>query len=302
MNSSEKYPEGEILIRELFEILWEKKKFIIGATFISAIFSVIFSLMLTNYYVSASVLVARDGSGSSSGLLSQYSGLASLAGISIPGVGGGGTATEVIEIIKSREFANHLSKFDEIKQSVMAAKSYDSSSQELTYDSSIYDAEKNEWIEPEPSYLQLHREYRDILSISTDIETGFISISIEHMSPVFAKNFLTLIITEANKLKREKDIETSTNALKYLKDELSKTSFVEIKESINLLIESQLETQMMAKINEEYSLITLEPPFIPDKKSKPNRAMICILGTILGAMISVIFILFQHYFYKANEA
>ena len=78
------------------------------------------------------------------------------------------------------------------------------------------------------------------------------------------------IIAEINSLNRQVDIAKSSQALSYLKKELSKTSLVEIKRSINQLIESQLETQMLAKINEDYSLIILETPFVPERKSKPN--------------------------------
>ena len=74
--------------------------------------------------------------------------------------------------------------------------------------------------------------------IYKDKKTGLVSITIEHISPIFAKDFLTLIIKEANTLKRKKDIDTSNKALIYLKEELSQTRFVEIKDSINQLINS----------------------------------------------------------------
>ena len=118
---------------------------------------------------------------------------------------------------------------------------------------------------------------------------------VEHISPVFAKEFLDLVIREANELMRKKDMEDSRQGLEYLKSELSKTSFVEIQESINTLIEAQLETQMMTQINQDYILIEIDPPFIAEEKSKPSRALISIFGTILGAILSVSFVLINHY-------
>ena len=47
----------------------------------------------------------------------------------------------------------------------------------------------------------------------------------------------------------------------YLKEEFNRTFLKEIKLSIQSLIEFQLETQMRAKISEEYSLSVLEPPY-----------------------------------------
>ena len=50
-------------------------------------------------------------------------------------------------------------------------------------------------------------------------------------------------------------MEESKQGLGYLTSELSKTPFVEIKESVNALIEAQLETQMLAQIHQDYILI-----------------------------------------------
>ena len=96
-------------------------------------------------------------------------------------------------------------------------------------------------------------------------------------------------------MNQKKDIDTSSKALGYLKTELSQTSLVEIKQTINNLIETQLQTQMMANIHDEYSLISLDPPFIPEEKSKPSRAIIVILSTMLGGILSLIIVLVRHY-------
>ena len=186
-------------------------------------------------------------------------------------------AAQTIELIKSRKFVKHLMTFDDILPSIMAAKTYNSGSQELLFDQKLYDSETKIWKgKPKkngliiPSYLEAHEVYiGNMLSISQDKTTGFISINIEHISPLFAKELLELIIRESNELLRKKDMEESKQGLGYLTSELSKTPFVEIKGSINALIEVQLETQMLAQIHQDYMLIEIEPPFIPEEKSKP---------------------------------
>jgi len=208
-----------------------------------------------------------------------------------------------MEIIKSREFVKHLMTFENVLPSIMAAKSYDAASQELYFDPEIYDAKTKTWIrEPsknkgtKPSYLEAHKAYLNtMLSISQDNKTGLVYIMIEHISPIFAKDFLALIIKEANTLSREIDIDSASKALSYLKIELSQTSLVEIKKSIYQLIEAQLETQMAANIHEEYSLITIEPPFIPEEKFKPSRTYIVIISTMLGGILGVMIVLVRHY-------
>ena len=305
IDKNDPYSDDEIDLKELFNVLWTAKKLIILITAIFAIGSVVYSLSLTNYYKSESLLLARSASETQG--LSQYSGLAAMAGVTLPS-SGENQAAQTIELIKSRKFVKHLLTFEDIRPSIMAAKSYNHVSQELLFDQKLYDSETKTWKRKPsknspmiPSYLEAHKAYIDMLSIAQDIQTGFISINIEHISPVFAKDFLELIIRESNELLRKKDMEESKQGLEYLTSELSKTPFVEIKESINALIEVQLETQMLAQINQDYILIEIEPPFIPEQKSKPSRALICVTGTMLGGMLSVLIVLIRHYFFVEED-
>ena len=300
MQENEFYFDDEFDLRELFNALWTAKKLIILITAIFAIGSVVYSLSLNDYYKSGSIFLARSASGNQG--LSQYSGLAAMAGITLPSSSGEDKAAQMMELIKSRKFVKHLMTFENILPSILAAKSYNNSTQELLFNQKLYESETKTWKNNEiPSYLKAHKAYLNMLSISQDKKTGFISINIEHISPVFAKDFLELIIRESNELVRKKDMEESKQGLEYLTSELSKTPFVAIKESINALIEVQLETQMMAQINQDYILTEIEPPFIPEQKSKPSRSFICVAGTILGGILGVLIVLIRHYSFAEEE-
>tara|TARA_B100000700_G_scaffold95966_1_gene107988 strand:+ start:302 stop:1234 length:933 start_codon:yes stop_codon:yes gene_type:complete len=300
MQENEFYFDDEIDLRELFNVLWTAKKLIILITAIFAFGSVIYSLSLNDYYKSGSIFLARSASGNQG--LSQYSGLAAMAGITLPSSSGEDKAAQMIELIKSRKFVKHLMTFENILPSILAAKSYNNSTQELLFNQRLYESETKTWKNNEiPSYLKAHSAYLNMLSIAQDKKTGFIYINIEHISPVFAKDFLELIIRESNELIRKKDMEESKQGLEYLTSELSKTPFVAIKESINALIEVQLETQMMAQINQDYILTEIEPPFIPEQKSKPSRTFICVAGTILGGILSVLIVLIRHYSFGEED-
>ena len=296
MEQSETGNEEGINLLKIIKTLWEEKVFLISLTTLFAIFSVIYALMLTNLYKSESILQARDSQDAS--MFSQFSGLASMAGLSLPGAAND-SSTEIIEIIRSREFVKHLTKFEEVLPSLLAAKSYDQVSQKIIYDSESYNSLENVWLENKenintiPTYLDAHIEYSKIVSVSKDLKTGLISISVSHISPVFAKEFLDLIINEANSLKRDKDILTSEKAIKYLQEQLAVTPQASIKGSINSLIEAQLKTRMMANIHEDYALIAIEPPFIPERRYYPVRSLIAIFGTLFGLAIGIIVVLIR---------
>ena len=300
-NSEEKNPseyyqvfEQNTDLKEILDIIWTSKKILITFTMSVALFTLFYVLFLNNFYKSESVLVPTNYKNSST--LSDISGLASLAGISID-PGGNNSITETISIIQSREFIKHLLTFDEILPSIMAPKSYNKNNERIIFDSSLYNQKEGTW-EKKPTYLEVHNRYiSEMLTIEEDQRTGLIKISIEHISPVFAKNFLSLIISEANFLKRKKDIDISKKALNFLERELSNTNLIDIKQSINQLIKAELQKTMMANINEEYSLSIIEPPFIPEDKSRPSRALIVLIATFLAFILCSFYIYIRHFLF-----
>ena len=104
-----------------------------------------------------------------------------------------------------------------------------------------------------------------------------------------------LIIDQANELMRDRDLRESSDAIAFLNTEIPKSSLITMKEAINNLVQAQLEKQMLSKINTEYILKVIEPPFIPEEKSRPLRAVICIFGTLIGGILAIILVLIRHY-------
>tara|TARA_Y100001970_G_C14256833_1_gene876165 strand:+ start:122 stop:1093 length:972 start_codon:yes stop_codon:yes gene_type:complete len=298
----------DIDLRDLFNTLFKAKKTVILITAICSICSVLYALSLTNYYLSESVMSVRNSS-ENQGLLSQFSGAASLMGVNLSS-SGDNRPQQVIQLIQSRNFVKHLLTFDGVLTSIMAPKSYDSNTKELQLDPEIYDPETKNWKgEPKedgsikPSYLDVYGVYmEDIVTVSQDTGTGFISISVTHISPYFAKEFLDLIIKEANSFLRNKDLEESREALKYLRSQLEENSLVQLRESINNLIESQLEIQMMANINEDYVLVNIDPPYIPEKIISNNKILIVVFSTILGSILGSAVVLLREYLLRIKEA
>ena len=83
-----------------------------------------------------------------------------------------------------------------------------------------------------------------------------------------------------------------------LNDQLNIYKVADIRNSINALIQSQLETEMLANVRKDYLLRPLDSAYVPEKKSAPVRSMICIAGTFIGFMLSIFFILTNHYFFR----
>ena len=291
--------DDSIDLKELFSLLWGGKKLIILITAVFAFCSVLYALSLTSYYRSETVLTLAQGSNEMSSL-SRYGGLASLAGINIPSAGTDKGAL-LVNTIMSRAFLKNLLSIEDVLPSLMAVKSYDSESKKIVFDPNIYDATNKKWLQTPPSYLQAYGIYMGQMTVNYYEPTGLIYISLEHESPVFAQKFLDLIIHEADSLMREKDLQQSSDALEYLINEISKTSLIEMKSSMNQLIQSQLETQMMAKISTDYALKVIEPPFIPERKFSPSRSLISLVGTMLGFVLGIVWVLIRHYYQRYTQ-
>lgn len=293
--------EDFIDIREVLDIIFKGKLIIIVITLLFAVSSVLYSLSLNNIYRSSAVLTLTDDSNSGQNLASKYSGLASLAGISL------GSATSdksdwAIEKIKSRDFllglVNDKPKF---VPALMAAGNYDKTSNSLTYNSEIYDVSNNTWLDGQPHYLDIWRSYLGKLYISKSKDNGFISISFDHISPLFAQEMVVSIIKKINDVAKENDLAESTQAMDYLLKLSPDISNATIKLSLNKVIEEQLRIQMFSNIKTNYLFKTIEPPYTPIYKLKPSRAVICIMGTLMGFILGILIVLIRRYFFTNSS-
>jgi uncharacterized protein involved in exopolysaccharide biosynthesis len=87
-----------------------------------------------------------------------------------------------------------------------------------------------------------------------------------------------------------------------LKQQVANTSLADLQSMFFELIQSQTETVMLAQVRPEYVFKTIDPAVVPEEKSKPSRALICVLGTLLGGMLGVVIVLIRHYARSEAEA
>ena len=281
-------------LKELVDLLWKGKKVIISVTSVIALSTMFYALSLTNYYQSVSTMSMMNTDSKMSSSFSGMGGLASFAGINLSGEMTKGAM--IVNTINSRSFLKHLLSFDGVLPSMMAAESYDSESKKVVFDSDIYDAAKKEWIGAQPHYLEAYKVYRGMVSVDFHDVRNTIFLTSEHISPIFAQEFLALIIREADNTIRQQDVKRSSEAVEYLTSELSKTALTEIRTSINVLLQRQLEQQMRGGISSNFVINVIDPPFVPIEKIRPSRTFICLVGTFFGFVIGVFWVVLrQHY-------
>jgi len=301
--------DDEIDLRELFSVLWAGKKLIVAVTAIFAVVSVIYALSLANQYKASAVVSPAHSGGSSLGAMAgQLGGLASLAGINI-GSGESNETQEAMEIMQSWGFIEAFIQTHALQVPVYAATGWDKGSNSLKLNDDLYDAASKRWLIEDdasgenraPSSWELYESFKSRVAVSQDKTSGLINVSVEYYSPQIAKQWVDLFIRTINDYMRARKLEQVNRNIEYLTVQIEKTAIADMREVFYQLIEEQTKSKMLAEASPEYAFVTVSRAMVPEEKSQPKRALVCILGTLLGGMLSVLWVLVRRYaFSKAD--
>ena len=301
MNQNNKlYHEDEIDLKELFFTFWDKKLLIVSITSIFAILSVIYALLLPNIYTSTTLLAPTKTDDSLTSQLGQFSSLARVSGISLPSKSGSRTQ-EAIERIKSFEFFSKYFLPNVMLENISAVKRWNPNSNQLIYEEKVFDNLSKKWLEDIPSEQEAFVIFNKALSITVDRKTEFVSISIDHKSPIIAKEWLDIIIYNINESMRLEDIDLAQNYINFLNKSQQVTNLQSLKVVASNLLENQMQTLMLASSSQAYIFKTINSPIIPELKSGPSRAIIYMAITIFGGFLSLLIVLIRHYFFVEDK-
>ena len=299
--------DDEIDLRELFSVLWAGKIKIIAITAIFAVASVNYALSVPNQYKATALLApAQSNGGGLSGALGQLGGLASLAGVSLGG-GESGEAQIAQEIMKSWSYIEGFIADNDIAVELAAVQGWSKGSNELQINDSVYDTENKQWLVENaagvtgpPSSWSLFQAFSGRLVVSEDKNSGLVSVSIEYYSPLIAKQWVDLYVESINRFMQQRQVTKVSRNIEYLQEQIGKTSIAEMQEVFYSIIEEQTKNKMLADASPDYAFVAVGPSMVPEIKSQPKRAFICILGTLLGGMLSVLLVLVMHYARKSD--
>jgi uncharacterized protein involved in exopolysaccharide biosynthesis len=300
-----KYHSTEIDLKELWGAVWQGKLLIILVTFVFTLASVFYALSLPNMYTSEALLApAEEESANMGGMASQLGGLASLAGVSLGASKTDKTAL-ALEVMNTRAFIFKFIEKHNVTPELMAVKNWDLESNTLTYDESIYNPVTKQWLrvakyplKPKPSLQEVYKTFQDVVNVEQDPLTSMITISVNFISPYIAKQWVDWLINDINQEMKSRDLREANESINYLNNQLEKTSISGLQEILYQLIEDQTKTIMFANVREEYALKTIDPALVPELKSGPTRALICILAMILGGIFSILIVLVNYYIKK----
>jgi uncharacterized protein involved in exopolysaccharide biosynthesis len=301
--------DDEIDLRELFGVLWAGKIKIIAITAVFALASVIYALSVPNQYKATALLApAQSDGGGLSGALGQMGGLAALAGVTLGG-NESGEALIAQEIMKSWSYIEGFIAENNIAVEVYAAEGWNKGSNTLEIDDDLYDTAQKSWLIEDddtgelrpPTSWELFEEFQEKLSVSEDKKSGLVSVSIEYYSPLIAKQWVDMYVESMNRFMQQRQVTKVSRNIEYLQEQIEKTSITEMQEVFYSIIEEQTKNKMLAEASPDYAFVAVGPSMVPEEESQPKRVLIiCILGILLGGMLSVLLVLVMHYTRKPD--
>ncbi|WP_457755611.1 Wzz/FepE/Etk N-terminal domain-containing protein, partial [Thermodesulfatator indicus] len=273
------YEEDEIDLYELWLVLKKRKNLILGLTFGLAFLVAIYSLTMTNLYRSKAVILPM-GEQSSSSLLSQFGGLAQIAGISLPTSSSSAEIKALLnsDILKEETIKKYnllpillYSQWDEERQT-WKKESSPIKNAILSFKTklvALFQHEKISVKEKEfPDINDGIRAFDDMLNISDDKKTGTITVSVTHPEPEKAKFLVECLLKTLKEHMTREAINLSEKNIQVIKKELKRTSDPTIQQKLYSLMAKQIETITTAKVSENFAFKIIDPPRVPDKKYK----------------------------------
>ncbi|XQW85917.1 Wzz/FepE/Etk N-terminal domain-containing protein [Thalassotalea piscium] len=296
-------------ISSFLGVFWRWKWLIIVITTLSAGLSAFYAISQPDVYRAHIIAVTPDDKGGNpmSALSGQLGGLAGIAGISLGG-SSDKKLEQIKELIRSRSFLQGFIEKHGLVVDILAAIDWDKAQNRIIYDETLYDEKNHKWVRtPPPGKAVVPTAWEAYPVLLTKINSealvkkNMFKLSVDHFSPYKAKEWTELLLSDINELYRIRSKEEAENSISYLKGALEKTNIAEVKTMFYGLLEDQIKGDMLSEVRKEFALETYSHAVLPEDKDHPKRAMICIIGTLLGGIFSLIIVLIVNYFVSSRQ-
>jgi LPS O-antigen subunit length determinant protein (WzzB/FepE family) len=256
--------DDEIDLWQLWETVWSGRWLIIAITSLFAVGGVTYALVAQEWWRAEVVLAPADKKGGMSGALSQLSGLASLAGVSV----GGGGGNEPLAVLKSKDFARQF--ITEMNLMPVLLKD------QKTEDGKAPDIRDALWI------------LETVRTVSDDKKTGLVTLSVRWKDADTAALWANELARRVNARLRAEALAEAERNVAYLQKEIAATSVVSLQQSMGRVLEGEMQKLMLARGNEEFAFKVIDKATPPKLRDAPKRALIAIVATLAGGFLGIL--------------
>ena len=301
--------DDEIDLMEIVSALWAGKWTIVASTILAACIGVAIALWLPNLYRADALLASasREEQSMVAGLAQQFGGLAGLTGMRLP-QSETDQLTLAIATLESRSFLSAFVKRHELEVPLIAATGWDDENQRWILDEGAYDTASGTWVRevrnresPGPTDWELYEAISGRLTVDRDLKTGLVTVALELLSPLAAKQWVDWLIQDVNDRMRHEEIAEAEESIRYLQEQAESTALAEMRNVFFRLIEQQTQRRMLAEVRTEFIFETVDPAVVPEEKASPQRAIIAILAVLLGGFLGMVVVLIRNSMRKRAE-
>mgnify|MGYP000530656905 CR=1 FL=1 len=116
----------------------------------------------------------------------------------------------------------------------------------------------------------------------------FVLMTIEHISPTQARDWLESIVEDLNKSLSQRDVAEVKESIKYLEEQINNTNVSDLKQLFYGMIESQTSKAMLAEVRSEYAFRVIDPAIAPEFKLSPQRLVITLKSVIYSLILIIV--------------
>jgi len=262
--------DDSIDLRQVWDAAWADKWIIVAITAVCFVASVAYALLATPIY-RAEVLLAPVSDNPMESSLARFGGLANLAGISL----GTGDDKHAMAVLRSKALVEDFIREEKLMP-VLFADEPEQMHKSLSGGETPLDIRDG-----------VSKFDRVVRSISEDNKTGLIKLSVQWTDAEVAADWARKLVAKANDQIRQRSIQESEQRLKYLNEQLAKASFIELREAISRVIESEVKSMMLAQVQTEYAFKVIDPAVVPKYRAAPRRTLIVLAATFVGVLLGV---------------
>jgi uncharacterized protein involved in exopolysaccharide biosynthesis len=285
--------DDELSLRDIGRVIFAGRRLVIVSTIVSSVACAMWALLSTTIYRSSAVLVAvkidsRAGAISPS-TLGQIGSLASLAGLSLEPRDS--RLEEAIAVLQSRAFIEQFIADHKLMPALFPRK---------------WDAQAQHWAVSESRIPTPWKGYRyfikKILTVERDKKTGLVTISVDWKNRTDAADWANEIVDRVNNEMRSRALNEATLATRYLEQEREQAQYVETRQAIDRLMETEIRQKMLASITKEYVFRTVDRalPADIDDVWRPKRILLALLGVFGGALMGSVIVLVRFSYRSAS--
>lgn len=268
-------------VEDFFSVLLSRRWLLVSIVLISLMLGFWYAQSVRPVYQAKTIMIPVESAGGKGGiqaLANNFSGLASLAGLSLKG--GGTTLDKVIAVMESRRFTKKFIDANNLKKALFSEQ---------------WDNIANDWRAQEPSDWIAYIKFKKLRKIFVDNKTNLVRISIDWFDPEEAARWVNAFARQINEDIRDVELREARESIAFLKQQLESTQVAEMQHVLYGLIESQAQTIMLTDVRDEYALKTIDPAYVPEKPIKPRKLLIVVFSIVIGILVAILVILLLHF-------